>query len=311
MTSLEFVKRILRHCNPNSPGSMSVEQKIEVAEAVNVALADYFTFAPTDRSTSNSSVELGGPIQITLTATNGSNVISGYSFDPAYHGCTVAIGDQRNEIVSATTLLDNHQGVSGSQTATIYHDAVPFGNDRVITRITTDPWLVRNGQEVWKLTRPRKDHAPMEGYQSLAGWTADGAWHTDHFHYGDPQVYSLLRTGNSRGASDWFILKVFPSPEDTVIIRFNVEMDPEMIGWTGVSNVPVELPISPNDISQILRPLAEHELMSSTLWSPREERAKEIDREIKERYAAAMDRLNRIEPDRASGQNEIYTPYGY
>lgn len=313
MTTLELATDVIRHGNPNSLGALGMSQLREVANAMSSGLSEFFTYSPDTLKRTTASVTLAAPQTISIGVTNGSNDVTIYEFDCQYHGCTVMVDGIRNEVTSETTLLNSWEGTTGTKTAILYQDAVPFGGNKSIRRIANDPWLVRGGgnnPESYQLRRGNHDHAPTGEYQT-GNWGArygHGSLNTfsgwnGHF----PTHYAILETGNSQNPSDQFILKVMPSANESIVLRFDLEFDPEMVDWWQVVNFPITLPVSDSQYHGILRPLVEYEMMSCSFWNGSDI----ANRQINTAYERARAQIDRIPTDRAPKQNRIGTPFGW
>jgi len=94
---------------------------------LNAAMQELFDNAPSELMEQPRGALLLAPLAVTLTATQGSTVISGFTaFTAAMPGCTIRLaGDtQDNEIVSATELASPFAATGGPITATVFFDCV-------------------------------------------------------------------------------------------------------------------------------------------------------------------------------------------
>lgn len=97
------------------------------------------------------------------------------------------------------------------------------------------------------------------------------------------------------------------SPRTAITLRFDIELDPVMINFIQLTCLPVSLPVSDQDYEAILLPMAEHELLASSIWAGSDMAAKKIE----ERYLRALALLKTKIPDRAPILNRLGTPRGY
>lgn len=73
-----------------------------------------------------------GPANVTLTCTQGSQAVSGFTAYASWmNGCTIQVsGDnQDNEVLSATMLARPYAGTTGSNTAVVYCDVLTLDSD--------------------------------------------------------------------------------------------------------------------------------------------------------------------------------------
>ncbi len=303
MDTRQIAYRILRHCSPNSLSELSMMQGAEVAGAISTALADFYARVPTTFRKTTASADLEGTVAVTgLGMTRDSVAVTGVEFDDKYVGSTIVINGERHEIDSPTSLMDTFKGTTGTYAGTIHHDAVPMGSNRMIQRLTNDPWVIGgNGQETRQLMRVTHDHAPLNvpAYWSFPDWR-DGA-------VGNPTHYAVVSTGNSQNAEQWWMLKVHPAPTQAVTLRFDLELDPNMISFLNLTYLPLILPVSDADYEAILRPMAEREMLASSIWTA----GKLAVQAVQENYQRALELIARKLPDRGPTLGRMGTPYGF
>ena len=98
-----------------------------------------------------------------------------------------------------------------------------------------------------------------------------------------------------------------PAPRTPITLRFDLELDPVMINFIQLTCLPVTLPVSDQDYESILLPMAEYELMASSIWAG-SDLASQM---IRERYMRALALLKGKIPDRAPTLNRLGTPRGF
>ena len=163
MNSSFLARRLLRHCTPSDPGSLTFEQQVELAGEMSKGIAQYFRAAPGAERTTSASVTLPAPVTRTgISLVSGSTeAAAGSPFSETQRGSTILIdGDLHlNEIISPTGLLNPYNGPTGNHSAVIYGDCVPI-RSRQVEKITTDPWITLDSGQVVQLSRVANDHLP-------------------------------------------------------------------------------------------------------------------------------------------------------
>lgn len=267
MTSAQLAWRLMRHCTPSDPAALTVSQASELAGAMSQSLAHLFRHGPTVNRRTSASVILPEPTQKTITIAKGSKEVSaGAPFAESQRGSTIMIdGDNNlNEIVSTTELLNPYLGTGGEVSCTIYGDCVPI-RTKVFEKLISDPWVMVGDGYVLHLTRARHDHDPA--FPDYWKWD-HAAWFSwrNTIDVGDPRFYAVQESGISRGTDNFFQIRVWPAPTREMVLRFEVDAMPDLFDHTNISQVPLDLPLSEAELEGIVLPLAEKNLLRSTLY---------------------------------------------
>lgn len=138
---------------PNQPTPLEPGDLDDVALALTQAIQEIAMESGGEQLRQPGSGWIFAPANVTLTATQGSNVISAFSgYTTAMNGCTIRIStdDQDNEILSATLLSKPFAGTSGSAiSATVYCDC--FTVDDTVERII-GPLLLDQNRQVYEVS---------------------------------------------------------------------------------------------------------------------------------------------------------------
>jgi hypothetical protein len=150
-TVQQIALRMLRYIGvtqftPQAPGSelesLNPGDLEDVANAITGALQEIAALGPAEAREAPGYAVLHAPANITFTAANGSNVISGVSgWQSWMQGCTVRVSgdDQDNEILSQTRLARAYLGGTGSVGATVYGDTITL--DDTVAKVIAPLWL--------------------------------------------------------------------------------------------------------------------------------------------------------------------------
>ena len=266
MTSAQLAWRLMRHCTPSDPSALTMSQAAEIAGAMSSALSRLFRHGPTVNRRSSASVIMPAPTTKTINLNNQDRTVnSGSPFSPSQKGASILIdGDSNlNEIVGSNELLNAYMCPAGSHSATIYGDAVPIRTDK-FEKLISDPWIQKQGGQVVHLKRVRNDTDPSLrdrhwDYNSWLNWRTNA-------EVGDPRYYAIQEVGISRNAQAFFLIRVWPAPNDAMTLRFEVDAMPDLFDYTNIFQVPTEVPASDSEVEDIVLPFAEKNLLRSTLY---------------------------------------------
>lgn len=305
MNTKQLAHRILRHCSPRDPSALTLDQRQEVTGAISSGVSKFFRLAPAKLKRTTASFVLPAPVTVSLAVTAGAQTVdAGNPFTQDQRGASLVIdGDaNRNEIVSRNGFLNAYQGATGTRSATIYGDAIPI-HSRLFERAITDPMLLLGNGAVEKLDRVQLDHGI--GRYSLSsfeyGWGGD-------LHLGVPRHYGIQHGGGSHASDLHFLLRVHPQPSTSYVVQFEVEASPETYGADALAGGSVDLPLSDEQIESILLPLCESEMIHSTLWAPKNDRA---EKGILEARDQALSLIQLLPRDHGRPVGTVGTPYGW
>lgn len=299
MTTSQAAFRLLRHCSVTDIAALTYSQASEVMGALSAAVSFYFRYGPAILKQTSAIIQLRAPRAVTgLPVVKGAREVStGSPFTLAERGSSLYLdGDERpNEVVSLVSWLNPYGGTDGSKSGTVYGDCVPVGS-RLIERIISDPWIHdARGSEYGLSALKRMSLTEEPRYLQSRP-------------IGRPTHYTMQPTGIVRGSTTQFLIRVWPMPADEMILRCEAELTPDMFDPTNVAGVPLELPFSPDQMESIILPLAEREMLVSTL-------AYEIpDRTIagiNRRAEVAEQTIRKLPKDHGRTQGRARTPRGY
>lgn len=298
MTTSEAAYRLLRHCSVTDIAAVSISQATELMGALGIAVGMYFRHGPAVLRQTSATVSLAAPLALTglSVAAGAHEVTSGSPFAGSQRGSSLIIaGDEnRNEVVSAVGWLNPYMGTTGTKTATLYGDCAPIGT-QLIERILTDPIVLDQQRTDHRpaLQRVRTDHDMRMNWRDTTGY---------------PECYAIEATGVSRGASSQFLIRVWPMPDRAILLRFECEVQPDMFDALNVTSIPIELPFSDAQMETILLPLAEREMLASTLMDDVSDR---IAAQLEARADRAASTLKTLPRDHGRSRGRIYTPRGW
>lgn len=301
MTTAEAAFRILRHASVTDLAALTISQAAEVAGALSVAVGTFFKYGPKILRQTSASTILPAPVTVSglSIAAGALEVTTGTPFTTGQRGSSLRIdGDQgRNEIVSTVGWLNPYQGSTGAgKTATVYGDCVSISS-RLIERLVSDPWIIDGGNahsdDIRRLVRVRDEHEMPGGLSVVEG---------------KPEYYAFQPTGQSRGATAQYLFRVWPAPSRQLVIRFEAEMAPDMIDFLALAQTPVELPFSDEHMETIILPLAEAELLASTLMDEVNDR---VTATLRAREARAMQMIRMLPKNYGKPAGRIGTRRGY
>lgn len=128
MTIIALMQRLSRDLVETNPTKFSADMRQSVLDAVNSVVQRYHDHAPHHSKIVPVSFYFRPMAKVTLEVVHGSEEFTGYTIVDAHHYCSLKIeGDEIiNQITGDGMLLFPYTGVTGTMTATIWHDAVAF-----------------------------------------------------------------------------------------------------------------------------------------------------------------------------------------
>jgi hypothetical protein len=271
--------------------------------AVNGALQEIFAKTPWSRRGTEGFL-FSAPATVTATVTAGSKVID---FDAAwlarFVGCTCRVGtsSQDNRIMAAgtgggATLLFPHDGTTGSQSVTVYHDCSTL--DATISdvlkpvRIQGGPFLTPRPSPASFVSAQTREkdygfdrHAPLPTPASLSMDQVVGI----------PRLYCVEEHQTSQMAVPEKRLSIYPAPEQPTLISARIRYgapiydDPEE---------EAALPIPQDYVETILIPVAEQHLTRSQFFSNSDSK-----QAIADAYQDAIALMRTLNPQTSTGTN--------
>ncbi|WP_309386096.1 hypothetical protein [Cerasicoccus frondis] len=300
MTSLGLAQRILRHLIYKDWGEMPIEAHLEILDAINVALATYFSAAPENYRRISKSYLLSAPQTVTITTTNGSTALADTPFANQTRGAMVRVDgdDQWNRVDGDSALQSPYLGQSGDHQATIYSDVVELEfND--IERFITYPVL--NNGRVLAPDNSMREH-PGRFFRDL-GDLASGI----DYDIGSPRWHMIdyfndLTAGRESQAG---LLRVYPLPDQAYTLRVEAIVAPFRINLSALTTS-IDLPVRNTHAERFLLPLVLGELANGALWKDPSTKSANI-----ERGYQAERNLDTLQNNLIPSNNRVGTPEGY
>ena len=147
MTVAALLQRLTRNLTVRSVTDMPAGESTRVFDALNDAVREWFEMAPPEWKRNTTSALIQAPLQISITVTqngtaftlNTSFPAGGYAAAADLVGKALLIAGESslNRIQSSGELLKPYLGATGTVTATVYCDTVPFASSD--WRIDGDP----------------------------------------------------------------------------------------------------------------------------------------------------------------------------
>lgn len=305
MNSLQLAHRLARKLIVPDPTNLDGDAALDVLAAINSGLSTYYRELPGDYKRTTISATLKEPAEVSLTFTaKYSNAVAASTFTAEQRGCTLRVsGSPDTEITGTATVLDDHLQDDLTLDGTIYYDAVPIRD--VIKLITGYVRLYPSGgsQQDFRILREGSRNRLFgwfTGEDGMRSWAPASA-------LGEPTHYWLEALGASQGAEPEFLLRVYPKPERDYIIRFEAELGHRQLTFADLATAAV-VPVSADWVDDILVPLCEADLCTSSLWRP--SAGKPADVQAKAERVIAQ-RIGMIAPKIAPTRNRVGTPRGF
>lgn len=304
MNTAQTAVRILRHASVTDPAALPLSQAREVTGAISAAVAKFFRDGPAVMRRTTAAVALSPPRTVPGYLVEAGALEPAAGPDPfgvSERGASLAIeGDaRRNEITGSRTWLAPYLGASGVREMTVYGDAVPVGA-RMIERIASDPWIDEgNGAGGRPSVSGRLTRIAADGPDIAARWSEAGD---------RPRYYEIRSAGASRGSAALYVLRVWPPPSRPMILSFAVDVQPDAFDEHALWRVPVELPFSDSQMETVILPLAEEELLRSTLLRELPDRLADL---IQAAGADARRTLAKIPKDHGKPRGRLRTRTGW
>lgn len=226
----------------------------DVIGVMNATMQPIFRRGPSEMREQNLGAYLQGPRNVTLSATNGSAVISALTtYDSSMLGCTIRVGgdQQDNELTSQTLLARPYAGASATGiSSVVYGDAYQL--DATVGKVL-DPVALPNQTPLVPCT-DRFTFMTMAGYPLVVN--QDGS------AYGYP-FFWFVRKNFSRPLY-WFLegayssassfvprrIRVAPMPDMAYSLSFRAAINPTVITAANIDNgdhvtdpgVPIPIP---------------------------------------------------------------------
>jgi hypothetical protein len=287
MTLIQLGNRLCRRLKVNDLHTLVTDDAQEVLDAINGALMDFFMLAPfTYRQRKNVHYSIHAPLQLQVTATNGSKQVSGVTAEHIGKSIQISGDEGINKIDSLNTLQAPFAGASGAAAATIYSDVLILGED--FSRFVGQPLLISAGSSVRALTR-QNDEMSFLGEAPI----------------GSPVRFVVEARGQAAGVSPSYLMRLVPIPASACGITATMEVRPKQFKLPELTSDTV-IPVAPEHALAILYPIALGRLATGQLWPQGED-----NKGVMADAERAVSLLQRIPADSGPSFNRVKTPYNY
>jgi len=263
MTTVELAHRLLKDGSSRDLSLLDAGDALDLVDAMNAGIQKFFNEAPTAYKRTTISERLAAKRTVSLTITQGSNVVGGSPFLDNERGASVIIDSEafHNEIVDNNQLLHDIVQSSGTASAEIYHDSLAF-TDFSIERMISDPEIVHGGGA--NLNQPRKLFPDTE-YESESDLRDSWYYHFGRQSIGTPRWYRVVYGGMVQNSDVIWILKIYPIPAEALTIKMDVELRPLRYKLAALQT-PAVLPIQDEIFESILLPACRGEFAKTHLF---------------------------------------------
>jgi len=289
MTTVELAHRALRHSPYRDPAQVPVDDALDLVDAINAALQEFYSIAPPVYSRTTLSGELYGESTVSLTLTNGESTFGSDVFLASQRGYTIKLGDESkyNEITGTDSLLDVYAGTSGTYDCPVWGDVIQF-SDTSIKRVVSPPRI--EGCSHGLVNDPSIREYVMREGRSV----------------GVPRFYYVEPVGSSQGGRELCLVRFAPLPDKQYTVRMEVELTPTRYGYQSLVT-PATLPVENHQVESLLLPLLFDELLDRPGWVGTSAPAQRI----MERAQRARDEIKLLPAYLAPNRNKIGTPKGW
>jgi hypothetical protein len=285
MTTLELAERLARRLRGGNLTKLAMAEVMDIVEALNAGQQEAFELLPAWQRRTTVNLYLAAPTSLSIGVTNGSVDLSSGTFSASWVGRSVVVdGDPNwNEVQSATKLLDEYLGTTGTRTATVYGDST-YSDQLTFDGFAKDPLLADQREALIR-------HDPRNG-----SWTPE---------VGRPKFYWLEPAAASLGATPAVYLRVHPAPDIAYTLRCDMEFRPIVVRYDTLNSA-ATLVLADHLIHRALIPLCEVRLLRSPAWAN-----PKIAEHVHEDARAARAMLASQRTDPAVPNNRVGTPAGY
>lgn len=289
MNTLAFSRLLARHLTVDDAATLTGEAALDILAAINAGLSEFYREAPSRLKKVAFSRTLRAPqnVDLEMQEKYGRTLSSG-TFDAARIGCTVSFPHLAfdTEVASVSQIHDDYLSDTLTATVRVFGDAIPLLAP--IEKMTSDVICIGAGQTS-VLCRDEGLNTKRLNHQE-----------------GTPRYYKLESRSVSQAAEPAFLLRVWPLPSVDFIIRFEAECGPFRIGFPTLVN-PIELPIEDSYAEDILLPLCEAQLVTSSLWRDQKTKSSIADRA----QMVLRTKIPMLSHDSGIPDNVVMTPGGF
>ncbi len=240
------------------------QDQADIDTIINSAYFD--CFAPVDGTRPDWPVKyhsgiLKAPVVVELGVTQGSAAVTGYTFEAAYLGSFVKIGEKFYRSASTTSFVQPWDGETGTVTATVYFNAIALpwsiveleGKPNILGLGLLAP-LPGPDAELQLRTEPAFDFYPRDTRRAFAA-PRQAFRQSIYFDTGDPRYYHIDQASLGATFAIGNRLHVYPIPEKvyTFELRGNVVPNP-LVDPAHIPEIPAQA------VDNILLPIAREKL---------------------------------------------------
>jgi len=285
MNSMQLAQRAMGIIGMvGDPTSLPADRANTLVGVINSAITRYYVHAPGNRKSSPVTQYLQAPISVSVTLTQGSTAISGFSTTDRI-GDTLLIGDRKCVLGIGNSLREPWPLASGTYGATLYDDAIP-----IYTPLRTIQGSVIYNED----TRLR--------------FLGESPIRSDNLYLprrtGHPEFYSVESLGDAVGSGLRAFLRIFPAPAEASTIRFLATLEPQVLTISSLQ-VPVSMYLPDSDIEAFVVPFIASELATGVLWPDK------IAREPAITKGKETEQLLRLYHEPTGGSVRVITPAGF
>lgn len=311
MNTIQLAQRLGRNLSVPDPFNLPADAALDVLGAINAGLAAFYREAPAilKRTTLSHTIRAPRTLTVALSA-QYLNTVAADTFEAREMGCTVKFGDGSadNVVTGPSSLLDDYLGTTLSVAATVYSDAVPVQD--VIEQIVGYVRLYDNTQnQPTFLTRDEvmagrsgiRGHGGLadgEAFYPYSGGVYSGA-------IGRPRYYYFEPMGVSQGAEPEFVLRVSPLPDIDYTVRMEAELSTQRLVFADLSTARA-IYVGDSHLDDVVIPLCEAELLSSTFWRDGGQR-----NAVLQRAELALGKMGKLPREVAPVSHRSGTPPGF
>ena len=304
MTTTEALQQVIRNTRIPNLSDITSDDAVTLVRALNEGVQEFFDLAPDRYKRTTFTSLLAAPSELSdVVVTHGEVTVGSGTFTTEQRGATVIItGDaSHNEVVDTDAVLRPYLGTTGTTTATIYGDAVPF-TDFSIERVVTDA-RVSNQSLQRRLARvnPEADHLQVWSGNWRSWWDALAR------SSGHPEYYRIDYVGGSIQTTNdaVMVIRVAPMPTEELVFEIEADFLPIAYAITCI-NTPKRLPVPRERAATHLLPLIEARLVDTPVWNQPTAATG-----AKESGAMARQRCRELPAYLANPQHHIRTRLGY
>jgi hypothetical protein len=263
MQTLELASRLIKRWDM-SLGNMPADVQQSLLDCINAGIQDFYAEAPSIYRQAPFGGVLGAPQEVTLGATNGSQVFTGFTASTGSYFSTIRIqGDTSDNLVLPPSgLLNPYQGQTGSQLATLYDDTIPLPSN--IERIIDEPTVMGHR---YRLARNDEYWGCLWGDWGAAGGFFLGPYvgSGERRRTGIPRTYWVEPNAVCLGGVPQFVIRVDPMPSAATEIRGRALFYPLKLTM-GNLQVNTAVPLNDAWMESMLIPIILAKMTEDDLW---------------------------------------------